>query len=319
MKMNKIIAAVVTALTLTAATTATHAADWPARPINLVVPFQAGGGADTYARAIAATAREVLGVPVAVVNRPGGGGLIAPNSVMNSRPDGYTMMLTSSGSYLLATMTQDTPIDAIESLDFVAQVGELTTSLMTSKNSPYKTVEDLIAAAKENPDSLKWSHSGRGTFHHIAGVGFLEKNGIIAKDVPFSGGAPSRAALLGGQVDFGFIGIQQLAGFEAQIDGLAVNSSERDEIADTVPSFEELDIPFARVSSPIIVFAPKDTPAEIKAKMETALKEITELPKFAELLANSGTTPIYKTGADAKVGLETMKADVEPLLAELNN
>jgi tripartite-type tricarboxylate transporter receptor subunit TctC len=216
-------------------------------------------------------------------------------------------------------MTRDTDIDALDSFEFVAQVGQLQTSLMVPKNSPFQSVQDVIDAAKADPSSLRWAHSGRGGFHHVGGLGFLAINGIEAQEVPFKAGGPTRAALIGSQADFGFLGVQQLAGFEDQLRALAVNSQDRDGIMTEVPSFGELGIPFAAVSSPVIVVAPKGTPAEVVAAMETALEQIAAKPEFAELLASRGTGPVYQNAADAKATLTSMKADAAPLGESLTN
>ena len=319
MKRRTFIGGMAATAALAASATAAIAADWPKRPINLVVPYKAGGGTDAYARAISAAAEGILDVPVVVVNKPGSGGLNGANSVVGARPDGYTMMMTSGGSFLLSTMTRDTDIDALESFEFVAQVGQLRTSLMVPINSPYQSVQDVIEAAKANPGSLRWAHSGRGGFHHVGGLGFLANNDIEAQDVPFKGGGPTRAALIGEQADFGFLGVQQLRGFEEQIRALAVNSADRDTIMSDVPAFGELGVPFAAVSSPVIVFAPKGTPAEVVSAMETALAEIAAKPQFGELLAERGIGPVYASGAEAKAGLAAMKADAAPLVQSLTN
>ena len=233
---------------------AAQAADWPRRPINLVVPYKAGGGTDAYARAISAAAKDVLNVPVVVVNKPGSGGLNGANSVVGARPDGYTMMLTSGGSFLLSTMTRDTDIDPLESFDFVAQVGELQTSLMVPKNSPFESVEDVIAAAKAKPGSLRWAHSGRGGFHHVGGLGFLAKNGIQAQDVPFKGGGPTRAALIGRTGRFRLPRCAAVGWIRGSTAGRWPSTPrQRDAIMKDVPAFGELGIPFAAVSSPVIV------------------------------------------------------------------
>lgn len=319
MKRRTFLGAAVAALSIAIASGASFAGEWPKRPINLVVPYKAGGGTDAYARAISKAAEDILDVPVVVVNKPGSAGLNGANSVVGARPDGYTMMMTSGGSFLLSTLTLDTDIDALESFQFVAQVGQLQTSLMVPANSPFQTVQDIIDAAKEDPGSLRWAHSGRGGFHHVGGLGFLANNGLDAQDVPFKGGGPTRAALIGEQADFGFLGVQQLAGFEDQLRALAVNSQERDAVMREVPSFGELGIPFAAVSSPVIVFAPKETPAEIVSAMETALEQIAAKPEFAELLAPRGTGPVYQKGADAKATLSAMKNDAQPLVENLTN
>lgn len=317
MKRRSFIGMSTAVIATVATTTASFAQEWPRRPINLVVPYRAGGGTDAYARAIAAAAESVLSVPVVVVNTPGSGGLNGANQVLNARPDGYTMMLTSGGSFMLSTMTRDTEISALDSFEFVAQVGRLNTSLMVPINSPFQSVEDLVAAAQENPGSLRWAHSGRGGFHFFGGLGFLSANGIEAQDVPFQGGGPTRAALIGEQADFGFLGVQQAAGFEEQLRVLAVNSEERDTIMTEVPAFGELGIPFAAVSSPVIVFAPEGTPAEIVTAMGTALEEVAAQPEFAELLLARGTGPVYQSAEDAEAGLRIMAEAVTPLIESL--
>jgi tripartite-type tricarboxylate transporter receptor subunit TctC len=318
MKRRTFIASAAVAATILSAGVAS-AQEWPIRPINLVVPYNAGGGTDAYARAIAAAARDILRTPVIVVNTPGSGGLNGAAQVLNARPDGYTMLLTSGGSFLLSTLTRDTDIDALESFEFVAQVGRLNTSLMVPANSPFQSVQDLIDAALADPGALRWAHSGRGGFHYFGGLGFLAENGIAAQDVPFQGGGPTRAALIGEQVDFGFLGVQQGAGFDEQLRVLAVNSPERDTIMTEVPTFAEQGVGYADVSSPVIVFAPSGTPAEIVTAMETALASITATPEFAETLLGGGTGPVYGTGAEAEASLRAMADAVTPLVEELSN
>lgn len=289
---------------------------WPKRPITLIVPYKAGGGTDAYARAISAAAKDVLGVPVAVVNKPGSSGMNGANAVLNARPDGYTFLLTSGGSFLLTTLIRDgVNIDAMNSFDFVSQVGHVKTSLMVPMDSPFKTIEDLLETAQTK--NLRWGHTGRGGFHHVAGMGFLEKNNVSAQDVPFKGGGPTRAALIGNQVDFGFLGVQQSKGFEQQLRVLAVNSDTRDAVMNNIPSFGELGVAFTAVSSPTIVLAPKGTPQDIISKMEQALGKITQSPKFAEILAERGAGPVYKDANGAKKTLANMKQDVMPLVEDL--
>lgn len=296
-----------------------QASDYPRRPINIVVPYKAGGGTDAYARALAAAAKEVIDVPVVVVNKPGSGGLNGAQSLLGARPDGYTIMLTSGGSFLLSTLTRKTRIDALESFDMVAQVGRLQTSLMVPADSPFSSVQDVIDAAKQKPGSLRWAHSGRGGFHYVAGLGFLAANNIEAQDVPFKGGGPARAAIMGKQTDFGFIGIQQMKGFEEQLQGLAVNADQRNTIVDSVPSFKELGIPYTDVSSPVLIMAPKGTPDSVITYLEAKLAEVTARPVFAEMLAKRGTAPAYLQAADAYSVLSQMKADVLPVLDGLKN
>lgn len=301
------------------ALTATGAlAEWkPRRPINLIVPYKAGGGTDSFGRAVAAVAEKALPVPVVIVNKPGSSGITGATEAARARPDGTTMMLTSTGSFLLTSMLRDTEVTPLDSFRIVAQVGKLTTSLVVPANSPFKSVQDLLDTAKATPGSLRWAHTGRGGFHQVAGQGFLNSNGIEAVDVPFKGGSATRAAVIGEQVDFGFMGIQQLAGFEDKMRALAVNDDVRDKFQTEVPTFAELGFEWVPVNSPIVVFAPKDTPDDIVDGMQDAVRKMTETPEFAESMAQRGNAPIFLTGAEAEQQIRAMKESAEPIIAAL--
>lgn len=293
-------------------------AEWrPRRPINVILPYGAGGGTDSFARAVAAVSDTVLPVPLVVVNKPGSSGITGATEAAAARPDGGTVMITSSGSFLLTSMLRETDVTPLESFRIVAQIGNLTTSLMVPASSPFETVDDLVEAARANPGQLRWAHTGRGGFHHVAGQGFLNANGLEAVDVPFKGGSNTRAAVIGGQVDFGFIGVQQAAGFEGEIRVLGLNSAARDPIMSSVPTLAEQGHSFVDVSSPIILFAPLGVDDEVAATLEDAIRQITGMAEFAEIMAERGNTPVFLTGAEAEAKLRAMKTDAEPIIAAL--
>jgi len=289
-------------------------ADYPERPINLIVPYKAGGGTDAYARALVANSDGTLDVPIVVVNKAGSSGLIGANNVARARNDGYTLLLTSSGSLLLTTMTREGP-NPLEEFEVIAQVGELKSGLAVPAGSPYQTARELVDAMRANPGKLRWGHTGRGGVHNMAGLGFLRAQNVIAQDVPFKGGAPLRAALIGGQVDFGFIGIQQVRGYEDKMRALAVNSVKRDAVMTEVPSFDELGLEFADISSPVILFAPKGTDAGVIKTMQSAARQISAKPGFAALLNKRGSAVVYADGKDAHAKLAAMQKAAKPLVA----
>lgn len=293
-------------------------AEWnPKRPINIIVPYAAGGGTDSFGRAISAAAEGIIAVPVVIVNKPGSSGMTGCTAAYNARPDGTTFLMTSAGSFMLTSMLRDTEITPLESFEVVGQVGNLTTSLMVAENSPFKSAKDLVEFGKANPGKLRWSHTGRGGFHHVAGQGFLNRNEIQAADVPYKGGSATRAAVIGGQVDFGMVGVQQAAGFEGKIRVLALNAPERDKVMQDFPTFKEQGIEFVDVSSPIVVFAQKDVDAEIVKGMEKALEEIAASPKFAEIMLKRGNAPAFLDGAAAKAKLRALKEDAQPIIDSL--
>ncbi|MEM9439739.1 MAG: tripartite tricarboxylate transporter substrate binding protein [Pseudomonadota bacterium] len=298
----------------------TAIADWaPERPINMIVPYGAGGGTDAFARAMATAAEDIFDAPIVVVNKPGSSGMVGAQAAAIARADGSNMMMTSAGSFLLNTLIRETDLDPFESFRIIGQIGELTTSIMVAANSPYQTVQDLIDAAAADPGALRWAHTGRGSFHHVAGQGFLNANSLEAQDVPFKGGAATRAAVIGGQVDFGLIGVQQARGFENEIRVLGLNSDERDGVMTDVPTLAELGHSFVAVSSPIVVFAPKDVDDSVIDGMEAALGEITASPTFAELLEARGTAPAFLDKAATETKLRTMRDSVVPIVDGLQD
>lgn len=293
-------------------------AEWePRRPVNMILPYKAGGGTDSFARAIAAAGDGRFPVPFVVVNKPGSSGITGATEASRARPDGSTVLVTSAGSFLLTSMLRDTDVNPLDSFRIVAQIGKLTTSLVVPANSPYQSLDDLVADINARPGELRWAHTGNGGFHNVAGQGFLDSNELNAVGVPFKGGSATRAAVIGNQVDFGFMGIQQTAGFENELRALALNSNERDKFQTEVPTFAELGIDAVDVSSPIIMFAPQDTPDEIVAGLETAVKDIAGTPEFAEMMAERGNAPVFLPGAEAEAALRAMKENAGPIISAL--
>ncbi len=295
-------------------------ADWsPRRPINIILPYKAGGGTDSFARAMASVSGDLVPVPLVIVNKPGSSGITGATEAAAARPDGNTVMLTSAGSFLLTSMLRGTDVNPFDSFEIIGQIGNLTTSLFVPANSPYGSAADFVAAARANPGKLRWAHTGRGGIHHVAGQGFLAANGIEAVDVPFKGGAGVRAAIIGEQVDFAFTGIQQAAGFEDQLRVLGLNAMTRDAIKADIPTLPEQGFEIAEVSSPIVLFAPKGVEPDILSGMEKMLQEIAQLPAFAEIMAERGNTPAFLPGAEAKARLMKMQEDAAPIIASLKS
>lgn len=293
-------------------------AQWsPRRPVNMIVPYSAGGGTDSFGRAMAESSEAALPVPMVIVNRPGSSGITGATEAAGARPDGSTFMMTSSGSFTLTYLLRDTDVNPFDSFIPVAQIGRLTTSLMVPMDSPYQSLEDIVAAMRENPGSLRWAHTGRGGFHHVAGQGFLNAAGLEAQDVPFSGGGNTRAAVIGGQVDFGMIGIQQAAGFANELRTLALVSDERDAFASDVPTFQELGYDAPLISSPIVVFAPLETPQDVIDGMQDAVKTITEQPGFIASMAERGNAPAFLPGPEVATVLAALRDDAAPIIEGL--
>ncbi len=294
-----------------------QAGDFPERPIDLVVGFKAGGGTDTYARALASVAEGHLGgQPMVVVNKPGGGGLVGGRFVADQPPTGYTLYLASAGSLVLKNLIKP---QVVGSGDFkmVGTIGELTAGVFVPAGSPIKSLQELIDTAKASDTKLRWGHTGRGNVWHVAGVGFLKPNGAKTKDIPFKGGSGVRAALASSEVDFGVMGAHLGRGFEDEVRLLAVLSEERHPAAPDAPTVGELDIEFIPVSTPMIVMAPARTPDEVVAHLSDAVVGMTQDDAYQETMTKAGLPTMSVAGPDTATALETAKGDWGGLLKDL--
>ena len=295
-------------------------AQWvPRRPVNIILPYSAGGGTDAFARAVAASAEGIVPVPMVVVNKDGAGGITGAIEAARARPDGGTIMITSAGSFLLTSMLRDTEVSPLEDFRVIAQVGDLDPAILVPDGSPHATLADLVAALEAAPGSLRWAHNGRGGAHHVAGQSFLNANSLQATDVPFKGGGPTRAAVIGSQVDFAVVGIQQAAGFEAELRVLGLLAPERDGIATDVPTVAEQGFDYVEVSSSIVAFAPKGTDDATRDDMEAAFKAIAQTETFTELMRVQGNVPEFLTGAETEAKLERLRDDTRALIDELKS
>ncbi|MBM2576282.1 tripartite tricarboxylate transporter substrate binding protein [Jannaschia sp. Os4] len=285
-------------------------AEWaPRRPVNVILPYAAGGGTDAFARAVAAAAQSegLLDVPLVVNNRPGAGGITGATEAAGARPDGGTMMITSAGSFLLTSMLKDTPVSPLDDYEIVAQIGDLDPAILVPAGSPHQTLADLVAAMEADPGALRWAHNGVGGAHNVAGQAFLNANDLAATGVPFKGGGPTRAAVIGAQVDFAVVGIQQAAGFENELRVLGLLAPERDGIAGDVPTVAEQGFDYVEVSSPIVAFAPKGTDPETVADMQAMLEGVATSEAFAAAMRERGNVPEFLPGAEARARLEAMR------------
>jgi tripartite-type tricarboxylate transporter receptor subunit TctC len=283
-------------------------AEYPTRPITLIVGFSAGGSTDMYARAFSSFAHEHLGMPVVVVNKPGATGMIAARAVYNARPDGYTLLFHSGGGFLIkSTIDGDrAPVKPMRDLKVLGSIGKAVTALVVPKDSPFKSAMDLVNYAKANPDKkMRWSHPGRGSTKNLEGMLFLKQNGIIAQDVPFKGGSKARNAVSAKQVDFSFIAVQLMSGFESKLHPLGVLSYERDLIFKDIPTLGEQGLPASAVTNPMIIWGHKDLPRDIVVKLEKAINGVASSKDFKKMTQKMGVSGAYSSPREAidKIGV----------------
>jgi len=271
-------------------------------PLTLVVPFPAGGRADIAARNVAEGLAKFLGAPVNVVNRTGAGGVIAAKYVAEAAPDGHTMLITSaailSAQYTLASSTK------LSDYKVVGLVENTPPVLAVPYSAPWKTLRELVAAAKGDAGSLTIG-SVPGATAQLVAAGFLEAAGIQMTNVPFKGDADAIAALAGSHIHAntsGFSGLRSLVDAK-KVRVLAVAAPERQTMLPDVPTFKEQDVEF--VSGLFLaIFVPNKVPDHIVAALEDALKSTMHNEQIVEKMKNVGLGPTFLGRTDSEKFLQ---------------
>ena len=318
-KINVLLASLL-AMCVTALGTTAQAAPYPDKAVTVVVGYSAGGGTDTYARVLASVIPEYINrQPLVVVNKAGGAQIPSMKYTASSKPDGYTLQLFSGGSGIVATMMRDRGVNFLEDFIPIAQVGIVNQTLVAHKNTGYKTPSDIISAIKKanaEGKKLRWAHTGRGTITNLAVVAWLMKNDVydMVQDVPFKGGSPTRAAILGEQVDFGGLGLQKLKGFEDKLNQIGHFSAEPDPLNKKAVSLKDLASPHVQVYSPMLMAAPKGTPQAVIDTMAAAIKKATEHKAFQKLTKKAGLGVLYRGPKETKALLEKLRDEWKPTI-----
>ena len=270
-------------------------ANYPEDDITVLVPFSAGGSTDLMARIIADPLGESLGVPIVVENRPGGGGAIAMNALAGADSDGYTIALTSLGPAMLTPNQGDVGYTD-EEFTPISQTSFLPSMLFVSSESPYETLDELVAAAKEMPGEMTYSSTGAGGTGHVACELFQGELGVegLFNMVPFDSGTEATTAVLGGHIDFSLGDAGDTADHVA--DGnlrvLAIASAERDPMFPDVPTFRELG--YDVVIGPWWGFAaPAGTPKEIIDILDDAVKNALAKQQVVDQMGNINSPVVY--------------------------
>ncbi|MBK6853889.1 MAG: tripartite tricarboxylate transporter substrate binding protein [Burkholderiales bacterium] len=269
--MKQILSALVLAF---AAVGAAQAQAWPNKPVTLLVPFPPGGSTDAIARTVAPKLQEKFGTTFVVENKAGATGTVGAAAVKRAAPDGYTLLVSSLGPYVIAPhLIKNTGYDALKDFDYITVAVQAPNVLAVPAASPHKSLADVIAFHKANPGKMSFASSGNGSSDHLTAELFWQVTGTSGLHVPYKGGAPALADLLGGQVDATFGNINTLiTNIKAgKLRALAVTSAKRSPLLPDVPSLDESGIKGANVTSWQAIAAPKGLPADIKAKLHTAL------------------------------------------------
>ena len=276
-----------------------QAADYPQRPIKLLVGASPGGTTDTLARAIAVEMSSSLGQPVLVVNRPGAGGNLAAEAVAKSEPDGYTLLVSFTSHTINATLYPHLPFDPFADFTPITMIATVPSLLVGNPKLPAANLEALIALAKAKPDKLTIAIGGIGSSLHLAGDQFKMMAGVRILNVPYKGTSPAMTDVLGGQVDLMFISLvtgtaQVRAG---NLRAYGVTTAKRLPSFPDVPAISEL-VPGFESMAWFGVFGPAKLPAAITEKLNGVIAGALKSAKLREQLRNEGATPVGNSAAD---------------------
>jgi tripartite-type tricarboxylate transporter receptor subunit TctC len=275
-------------LALAAAASGAAAQAWPSKPVTLVVPFPPGGSTDLIARAVQPTLQTKLGGTWIVDNKGGAGGTIGAAQVKRSPPDGYTILVSSLGPFVIGPhLIKGAGYDPLKDFDYITLAVQAPNVLAVPANSPHKTFADLLKFIKANPDKMTFASAGNGTSDHLTAELFWQETNTKGVHVPYKGGAPAMSDLLGGQVDATFMNINTgLPQIKAgKLRALAITSSKRSPLLPDVPTMEELGQKGVTVYSWQAFAAPKGLPADIKKKLhETIVASLNEPANKSKLL-----------------------------------
>jgi len=288
--MKAIKRAALAVMAVAALTTPAFAQDYPSKPITVVVSYAAGGNNDLRARQLAVPVSADLGKSVITENRPGASGNIGHATVARAAPDGYTIGIGAMGP--LAVNPALFPNMGFDPKDFVpiVLIERAPLVLVTKVDKPYKSLKDVVAAAKAKPASLTVGNAGSGGAHHLADKAFEKAAGIEMIAVPYKGGGPAAAALLAGEIDMMFE--QTYAALPSVNAGktraLAVTSEKRLPSLPGVPTMAELGYPQATVSNWLGLIAPKGTPPEVVRKLNDAYNKALATPDIRDKIVGPG-------------------------------
>jgi len=273
------------------------AQDYPNRPVKILVPFDAGGPADVFARFLAQRLQDATGQAFVVENRPGAGSIIGTDAAAKSAPDGYTLLLMSNAHTVNESLVPNKPFALMKDFTPVAPINYSDLVLVVNPSVPVATLAELIKLAKAKPNGLNYASSGTGTPYHMAGELFKAMAGVEIVHVPYKGSGGARTGVLGGQVEMMFDAVTTMSENvkAGKVKALGTTGKTRSEVLPTVPTISEAGVPGYEAVIWLGVMAPKGTPAAVVNRLNA---EITKIATNADVRAEwskRGAVPMTMT------------------------
>ncbi|OZI70886.1 Bug family tripartite tricarboxylate transporter substrate binding protein [Bordetella genomosp. 12] len=286
-------------------------AAYPERPVKVIVPFAAGGGADIVARLVFKGVSEQLGQPFIIDNRGGAGGIIGADAVAKAEPDGYTLLLGQSGPNAInPSVYSKLPYDARKDFAPVTQLTSYPYVVAVKKQLPVSNLRELIDYARQKPGTVTVSTAGQGSSAHLAIELFMRQAGVSLVPVPYKGAGPALLDVVGGVVDMTF-GDAASASKQAQagnVKAVAVTGARRSPLLPDVPTVAEAGVPGYEASAWHGVLAPRGTPDAVVQKVRTAIVNVLNDPALKARLAQDGIETVGSTSEDFQ---RSLQAEIE--------
>ena len=269
------------------------AQNWPARRIEAIIPFPAGGSVDVIGRTVLAAMAELLGTQAVVTNREGASGTIGFNALASAPPDGYTLGIGPTTPIANAPYLMKGVRYGVDSFEYICHVFENHFTIAVAPQSRFKSIHDLIGAARERPGTLSYGHSGPGTIPHLAVENFVDALKLKVQGVPFRGESILMPVLLKGDIDFGAVAVVTVRG--QNVRALMVFSDSRHPALPDLPTARELGVTTSVPPGHNGIFAPKGLPVEVRTALEKACAAAVKTPAVQAALERTGQTLHYLT------------------------
>lgn len=293
-------------------------AKWPTRPVQVITGFGPGGGGDIATRVTFQAVSEILKQPMVVENRTGGNSLVAAQAVLGLPHDGYGYLMNGLQQLVTPLLMKDLPIDYKADFQPVTQMVKYPETISVAKDSPWKTFEDLMAYAKENPGRIRYGTSGIGGVPHIVAEAIQLYGGVKFRNISYRVAPEIARDVVGGQLDLAVLNVSTLTPMiqADKVRLLAVGNDSRLQQFPDVPTLAELGLPKANHADWGGVFTPTGVPADIVSQMQAAVAQAAKTPSAYDKLAAQGTLMVGSSTSDFKVFLANWQGIVEEVVRE---